>query len=123
MHITEQNDGLIWSPATAFGALLGLLLHWMLSWAEWRKVGGNSKLPFWAFVMSDPPGLVIGLVATVILYLSLPLLSEWQWLVDLIGFKPGVNFPSAAVTGYFSNSIAIKWRNISRTIDGTAGSS
>lgn len=119
MHITNQGDGLIWSPATLLGAILGYVLHWVMSWGEWRKVSGNAKLPFWAFFVNDPPALVVGAISTLILYLSLPLLGQWSWLTDLIGFKPEVNFPSAAVTGYFSNSVAIKFRNISRKIDGS----
>jgi hypothetical protein len=111
-------DQLVYSFSSALGAILGYLLHIGFSWAEWRKLGTNSKLTLREFVVSDPPALMIGIISTAIVYFSLPLLGSWSWLVDMIGFVPGVNFFSAAITAYFSNSVAVKLRNISRKLNG-----
>lgn len=114
----STHDTLLWSGPSAFGACLGYLLHWLMSWSEWRKVGGHAKLRLWDFLSADPPGAYIGLVSTVIVYFSLPMVDQWPWLVERLGFVPKVNFFSAAVTAYCSNSIAIKLRNMSRRIEG-----
>lgn len=116
----DPGDGLIWSWPSAFGAVLGYLLHWLMSWSEWRKVSGHEKMRLRDFLNSDPPGVLIGLVSTIIVYFSLPLLGQLTWIKELIGFTPGINFFSAAITAYCSNSIAIKLRNISRKFDGSS---
>jgi hypothetical protein len=118
MHMLK-DDQLVWSVASAIGAFLGYLLHWLVSWGEWRKISGHEKLRLADFINSDPPGFWIGLVTTVIIYLSLPELGEFAWVKDMLGFVPSVNFFSAAVTAYCCNSVAIKLRNISRKIDGS----
>jgi len=115
--IAHAPEDLVYSFGSAFGAVLGYLLHWLMSWSEWRKISANKLLPLREFINSDPPGAWIGLVATAIVYFSLPLVGEWKWLVDAIGFTPGVNFFSAAVTAYFSNSVAVKLRNMSRKLE------
>ena len=116
--MNHAPEDLVYSFGSILGAILGYLLHLLMSWSEWRKIGGNSKLAFRDFVMADPPGLYIGIIATAIVYFSLPLVGQWKWLEETIGFVPGVNFFSAAVTAYFSNSVAVKLRNIARKING-----
>jgi hypothetical protein len=113
----HSPDTLEWSYASLFGAFIGYSLHWLMSWSEWRRLRGHNHMTLVEFLYADPPGFLIGLVATIFVYFSLPLVGEWPWIVERIGFVPKVNFFSAAVTAYFSNSIAIKLRNMSRKIE------
>jgi hypothetical protein len=117
MHQIDDG-GLVWSLASVIGALLGLLLWLLMTWAEWRKLGGNSRLGLRGFIEQDLASILIAIVATALLYFAIPSLSTWGEFVALIGFKPQLNFISAAIMAYCSSSVAVKLRNMSRKIDG-----
>lgn len=116
--MNQIEDPLVWSIGSALGAALGLSLHVVMSWGEWRKIGPNSKLGFRDFVLSDVPAHLTGLIVTLIVYFSLPVMAQLDWIEQAIGFMPQVNFLSAAVTAFTSHGIAIKLRNIARRLNG-----
>ena len=114
-HTTED---LMWSFSSALGALLGYALHIVMSWGEWRKLSHNKTLGFVDFMKGDPPGQIAGLITVLIVYFSLPMLHSWQSVSSAIGFAPGVNFLSAAITAFASQGIGVKLRNIARKLNG-----
>lgn len=113
-----MNEELFFTWPTAIGAFLGYALHVVLSWGEWRKIGGNSKLGFREFVVGDPPAQLAGVLSVVITYLSLPLLGQLDWVKGAVGFELKLNFLSAVAVAFVSQAIAVKLRNISRKING-----
>jgi hypothetical protein len=110
------DDVLFWSIGSAFGALMGFVLWLVMTWCEWRKIGGNSKLSLREFVAQDASSIILAFVASVVLYFAIPSLGTWEALASLIGFKLSLNYISALVVAYCSSSIAMKIRNISRRI-------
>lgn len=114
-HATED---LMWSFSSALGAFLGYALHVVMSWGEWRKIGGNKSLGLLDFLRGDPPGQISGIITVLIVYFSLPVLHTWQGVSSAIGFAPGLNFLSAAITAFASQGIGVKLRNIARKLNG-----
>jgi hypothetical protein len=114
--MTEES--LFFSWPTAFGAFLGYALHVVLSWGEWRKLGGNKALGFREFLLGDPPAQIAGLLSVLIVYFSLPAIGQIESVKSAIGFELHLNFLSATVVAFVSQAIAVKLRNIARKIDG-----
>lgn len=110
------DDVLFWSVGSAIGALMGFFLWFVLSWTEWRKIGGNAKLSLKDFATQDLPSIILAIVSTCVLYFAIPSLGTWKALTDVIGFTPTLNYISALVMSYCGSSIAMKLRNISRRI-------
>lgn len=114
MHAVSDQP-LVFSWPSLLGMVIGFLLHWLTSWREWQKIGSNGKLPLLNFIKQDPLGGIIGLLTTVFLYFSLPVMGQVQWVQQALGYAPQLNFFSAGVTAWFSNSIAVKFTNIFST--------
>ena len=112
------DETLFFTWPTALGAFLGYALHVVLSWGEWRKLSANKMLGFREFLLGDPPAQLSGLLSVAITYFSLPLLVEIDWLKSAINFDLKPNILSAFAVAFLSQSIAVKFRNIARKIDG-----
>lgn len=114
-HVSESLD---WSYMSILGALLGYVLHVLMSWAEWRKLSKQPDLTLRGFLLDDLPNQVIGLVCVVVIYLSLSVLSQWDVMKDSIGFVPKVDFLSAFMTAFASQGIILKLLNAVKKISG-----
>jgi hypothetical protein len=112
------DESLFFTWPTALGAFLGYAFHVTLSWKEWAKLAGSKTLGFREFFVSDIPGQISGVLSVLITYFSLPLLSEIEWVKSTLNFDLQANFLSASAVAFLSQSIAVKFRNIARKIDG-----
>jgi len=114
-HVSESLD---WSYTSILGAILGYILHVMMSWKEWRKLAGKPCLTLRAFLADDIPGQVTGFLCVVFVYGSLSALSQWDGMKQMVGFVPKVDFFSAAVTAFTAQGICIKLMNMLRKVTG-----
>jgi hypothetical protein len=112
------EEALFFTWPTALGAFLGYAFHVTLSWKEWAKLAGSKTLGFREFFVSDIPGQISGVLSVLITYFSLPLLGEIEWVKSTLNFDLQPNFLSASAVAFLSQSIAVKFRNIARKIDG-----
>lgn len=110
-HVSESFD---WSYMSVFGAVLGYLLHLMLSWKEWAKISKQTDLTFWCFIRNDPATQIAGAILVVFVYCSLTALSQLDWMQQALGFVPKVNFFSAFMTAFTSQGVGVKLANIAR---------
>lgn len=110
-HVSESFD---WSYMSILGAILGYLLHLMLSWKEWAKISKQTDLTFMCFLRNDLASQIIGIILVVVVYCSLTALSQLDWLQQAVGFVPKVNFFGAFMTAFTSQGVGIKLVNISR---------
>jgi len=114
-HVSEQLD---WSFLSIFGCILGYLLHLTMSWKEWTKVSKQPGLTFLTFIFNDTPTQITGLILVIFTYCSLSAMSQLQWMKDLLGFTPKVDFFSAFMTAFASQSIGVKLANMLKKING-----
>lgn len=114
-HVSESLD---WSYMSILGALLGYILHVLMSWAEWRKLSKQPDLTIRGFLLDDLPNQIIGLVCVVVIYLSLSVLSQWDGMKDTLGFTPRVDFFGAFMTAFASQGIVVKVLNAVKKISG-----
>lgn len=110
-HVSESLD---WSYLSILGALLGYVLHLMMSWKEWAKISKQADLTFLGFIRNDPPSQITGVILVIFVYCSLSALSQFDWIKNMIGFTPKVDFFSAFITAFASQGIGVKLANISR---------
>jgi magnesium-transporting ATPase (P-type) len=110
------DSGLMWSWSSLVGAVLGFALWLAMTFYEWRKLTGNTQLPFRQFLYNDQPAIVIAVLSSVILYFAIPSLGTWAFITNSMGFTPKLDFVSAVAVSYLSSSITVKLRNISRKI-------
>lgn len=113
-HVSEQLD---WSYLSLLGAVLGYILHMMMSWKEWAKLSKQTDLTFACFIRDDVPTQISGLILVIFVYLSLSAMSQFEWIRGAIGFVPQVNFFSAFVTAFASQGIGVKLANIVKKIN------
>lgn len=114
-HVSESLD---WSYMSIFGAVLGWVLHVLMSWAEWRKLSKQPDLTLRGFLIDDLVNQVIGFVCVVVVYCSLSVLSQWDVMKDAVGFTPKVDFFSAFMTAFASQGIILKLLNALKKIAG-----
>ena len=107
---------LTYTWGSAIGAILGYLLHITMSWGEWKKLSEHQSLTFNKFLFGDLPSFWSALLTNIILYFSLPQLTQLSSVVALVGFEPKMNFFSAAILAIASNAVSIKLRNIGRKL-------
>lgn len=117
IHVNETLD---WSFFSIFGAALGYMLHIAMSWGEWRKIGKQPDLSFVGFLRNDPPGQIAGVILVVFIYCSLSAASQVDILKQILHFEPKVDFFTAFVTAYASQSIGVKLANMLKKITDAA---
>lgn len=115
IHVSETLD---WSYTSILGAVLGYLLHIIMSWGEWRKISKNPDLSLKCFMINDPPTQITGAILVIFLYCSMTALSQTDFLKDAIGFSPKVDFFGAFMTAFASQGIGVKLANMLKKISG-----
>jgi hypothetical protein len=115
-HVSEQLD---WSYMSIMGAVLGFVLHLMMSWKEWVKVSKQPDLTFWCFYRNDPPTQITGIILVLFTYCSLSAMSQLEWIKALMGFSPKVDFFSAFMTAFASQGFGVKLANMLKKINGS----
>lgn len=114
-HVTESLD---WSYMSIFGAMLGYLLHIVMSWGEWRKISKQPDMTVKGFMQADPATQITGLILVIFVYCSLSVLSQLDFMKDMLGFTPKVDFFGAFVTAFTSQGIGVKLANMLKKISG-----
>jgi hypothetical protein len=107
---TRAPEDLMWSVGTAIGALLGLALHVVMSWGEWRKISGD-KPRLWQYIYEDTPGFLTAVIFALIAYFGLPVLGSIPSVQGFFGFTLGMNFLSACAASYIASSLGYKIRS------------
>lgn len=114
-HVSEQFD---WSYLSILGAALGYLLHLVMSWKEWSKLSKQTDLTFWCFIYDDIATQVAGIILVIFTYCSLSAMSQLDWIKNIFGFTPKVDFFSAFMTAFASQGIGVKLANMMKKING-----
>jgi hypothetical protein len=115
-HVSEQFD---WSYMSIFGCLLGYLLHVSMSYSEWKKISKQPDLTFRCFILNDTSSQVTGIILVIFVYCSLSAMSQLQWIKDMLGFTPKVDFFSAFMTAFASQGFGVKLANMLKKINGS----
>lgn len=117
-HVAEQ---LSWSFMSVFGAILGYLLHLMMSWKEWAKVSKQPGMSFGAFMINDPASQITGIILVIFVYCSLSAFAQWDVAKDMLGFYPKVDFFGAFMTAFASQGFGVKLANIMKKLNSVDG--
>lgn len=106
---TRAPEDLMWSYSTLFGGFLGLALHVVFSWGEWRKLTGVQTSLF-SYLYDDLPGFFSAWLLATIAYFGLPVLGQISFVQSWLGFTLGMNFLSAVAATYIASSLGYKIR-------------
>lgn len=117
--MNQMSESIAWSYLSIFGAVLGYSLYVVMSWGVWRKTAPATARSIFDFFADDPPRQIAGVITVVFIYCSLSIASQVDVIKTVIGFTPKVDFFSAFVTAYASQSIGVKMGNMLKKISGS----
>jgi hypothetical protein len=94
---------------TLFSSVLGLALHLVMSWGEWRKIG-HPGCSLRAYIVDDQPGFIAACLLSAASYIILPELGTIAFLQTYLGFTPSVTPMSALVSSFVSSTVGYQIR-------------